>query len=273
MDLAAIAAEAVLRAGAIQKERYGQKIEIFNKGVLDLVTEVDRACEDAILDTLRSRTTGHDIVTEETQLERTGARVVWYVDPLDGTTNYAHGYPCFCASVAAAQDGVVVAGAVYEPLRAELYTAERGAGSHLNGKRLRVSQSKELLKSLLITGFPYDLRDDIEFRMRLFKRFLAHARAVRRDGAAAVDLCFVAAGRIDAFFEESLQPWDVLAGSLMVEEAGGRVTRFTDAPIGVRADEVLASNGLIHEAMLNVLAEDQASRETLPAGVAKLADA
>lgn len=259
MDYAAVAAEAVLRAGAIQRARYGQQVEVRHKGPVDLVTDVDRHCEDAILETLRSRAPGHDIVTEETQLAKTGSRFCWFVDPLDGTTNFAHGYPCFCASVALAQDGVVVAGAVYEPLREELFTAERGAGSHLNGRRLRVSDTQELHSALLVTGFPYDIHEKLSARLRYFNLFIRHARAIRRDGAAALDLSFVAASRFDAFFEESLQPWDVLAGGLIIEEAGGRVSDFDGGSIGLQGAQVLASNGRLHEAMLALLREDQPS--------------
>ena len=256
MDFAAVAAEAALRAGAIQKARYGQQIQIQQKGEIDLVTEVDRACEDAILEILRSRCPGHDIVTEETRLPRTGSRHVWYTDPLDGTTNYAHGYPFFCVSVGVALDDQVVAGAVYDPIKDELFTAERGGGARLNGRPLRVSTTTALLRSLLVTGFPYDLRDDLKEKLKLFNRFMGHARAIRRDGAAALDLCYLAAGRVDGFWEERLQPWDMMAGTLIVEEAGGKVTRFDGSPVGVRADEVLAANPALHEAMLNVLRED-----------------
>lgn len=256
MDPTAIAAEAVLRAGEIQRSRYGLAIEVHHKGRLDLVTAVDRLCEAAILEVLRSRAPGHDIVTEETALARSGSRFVWYVDPLDGTTNYAHGYPFFCASVALAVDGRVVAGAVYEPLREELYVAERGAGARLNGKPLRVSAADELVNGLLITGFPYDIHERVAERLRLFHRLVGRARAIRRDGAAAIDLCLVAAGRADGFFEERLQPWDVLAGALMIEEAGGRVSRFDGGPIGLSAAEVVASNGRLHEALLGALAAE-----------------
>jgi myo-inositol-1(or 4)-monophosphatase len=262
-DFAAVAAEAVLRAGAIQKARYGQKIEIRHKGEIDLVTEVDRACEDAILATLRARFPAHDIVTEETVLARTGSRHVWFTDPLDGTTNFAHGYPMFCSSVALTIDGEVVAGAVYDPLRQELFTAERGSGAFANGRRLSVSECDSLIEALLVTGFPYDLRDDVPGKLRLFNRFMAHAQAVRRDGSAALDLCFLAAGRIDGFWEEQLQPWDMLAGLLMIEEAGGRVTRFDGSPLGLEADELVATNGPLHVAMLDVVREDQEERAAL----------
>jgi len=249
----AAAIEAALRAGAIQRARYGQRISVEHKGVLDLVTEVDRACEDAILDVLRSRFPDHDVVAEETASARTGSRHVWFVDPLDGTTNFAHGYPFFCASVALAVDGTVVAAAIHDPLRDELFSAERGSGAHLNGRRLAVSGAGDLLSSMLVTGFPYDLRDDVEGALRLFRRFIAEARAIRRDGAAALDLAYLAAGRIDGFWEEKLKPWDMMAGKLLVEEAGGRVTRFDGSPTLARADEVLASNGRIHDAMLAVV--------------------
>jgi myo-inositol-1(or 4)-monophosphatase len=256
----AVAAEAVLRAGALQKARYGQAVEVKLKGEIDLVTEVDKACEELVLRTIRGRFPAHDIVTEEQHLEQRGSSHVWYVDPIDGTTNFAHAYPFFCCSVGLAVDGRVVAGAVYDPLREELFTAERGGGAFLNGRPLQVSAARELLRSLLVTGFPYDLREDVPGKLRLFNRFMGHAQGIRRDGAAALDLCYVAAGRLDAFWEERLQPWDMVAGSLLVEESGGRVTRFDGAPTGLRADELLATNGLLHEPMLQVLREDREAR-------------
>jgi myo-inositol-1(or 4)-monophosphatase len=250
---AAAAAETVLAAGAIQRARYGQQFEIRNKGEIDLVTAVDRECEDAVIALLRSRFPEHDIVTEESDLARTGSRYVWYVDPLDGTTNFAHSYPMFCCSVALTLDGGTLAGAVYDPIKDELFTGERGGGARLNGKPLKVSAAKDLLRSLLVTGFPYDLREDLAHTLRLFNRFMAEARAIRRDGAAALDLCYVAAGRADGFFEERLHPWDILAGSLMVEEAGGRVTRFDGSSLRLTADQILAANPDLHEAMLAVV--------------------
>ena len=257
----ASAAEAVLRAGAIQKARYGTAFAVQHKGAIDLVTEVDRACEEEILGLLGGRFPDHDVVTEERVLEKKGSSHVWYVDPLDGTTNFAHGYPFFCASVGLVVDGVRVAGAVYDALRDELFTGERGVGAFLNGRRLGVSGARELIDGLLVTGFPYDLHTDLENRLRLFVRFARKARGLRRDGAAALDLCYVAAGRFDAFFEERLQSWDMMAGSLFVEEASGRVSRFDGSPLDLRGDEVVASNGHLHDAMLLVLKED---RESLP---------
>ena len=235
--------EAVLRAGALQKARYGdESLIVEHKGAIDLVTEVDRSCETVILEVLRRRFPGHDVVTEESDIARTGSRYVWFVDPLDGTTNFAHAYPFFCSSVALTVDGEVVAGAVYDCVKNELFSAERGGGAHLNGRRLKVTQRGELLASLLVTGFPYDLRDDLVGKLRVFNRFMGEARAIRRDGAAALDLSYVAAGRVDGFWEELLQPWDLMAGRLMVEEAGGVVTRFDGGALGLRADEIVAAN-------------------------------
>jgi myo-inositol-1(or 4)-monophosphatase len=252
-DFLATAAEAALQAGAIQRSRYGQKVEIHHKGEIDLVTEVDRACEQAIVAFIRERFPEHDIVAEETALDRTGSRYVWFVDPLDGTTNFAHGYPFFCASVALTMSGERVAGAVYDCVKDELFTAERGVGAFLNGRRLRVSEAAALNDAMLITGFPYDLRADPAHALRLFNALIPHARAIRRDGAAALDLAYVAAGRVDGFFEESLNPWDMMAGALMVEEAGGRVTRFDGSPVDLRADQVVAASPALHARMLGVL--------------------
>jgi myo-inositol-1(or 4)-monophosphatase len=252
----AVATEAVLRAGRLQRERYASGVAVEYKGEIDLVTEVDRACELAILDTIRTRHPDHDIVSEETDLGRTGSRHVWFVDPLDGTTNFAHSYPMFCASVALAVDGRLLAGAVYDPVHDELFTGERGSGSHLNGRRLRVSAASELIRSLLITGFPYDVHQKLEERLRLFSRLIGRARAVRRDGSAALDLCYVAAGRADGFWEEVLNPWDMHAGRLILEEAGGRATRFDGSPLGLGPGEIVATNGLIHQAMIETLREE-----------------
>jgi myo-inositol-1(or 4)-monophosphatase len=258
----AVAIEAALRAGAIQKARFGQQLEIHHKGAIDLVTDVDKACEDAVLQVIRARFPDHDIVTEETDLARTGSPYVWYVDPLDGTVNFAHGYPFFSASVAVGFEGMPLAGAVYDPVKDELFSAERGLGAHLNGRRLHVSKASDLVSSLLVTGFPYDVHDDVEAKIRLFRRFMGVSRAIRRDGSAALDLCYLAAGRIDGFWEERLNAWDMAAGNLVIEEAGGRVSRFDGTPLGLRADEIVASNGALHPAMLGVL---RAEREALAA--------
>jgi myo-inositol-1(or 4)-monophosphatase len=252
----AVATEAALRAGRIQRLRYGSGVPVEYKGEIDLVTEVDRACELAIVELLRSRFPSHDIVTEETDLARTGSSFVWFIDPLDGTTNFAHSYPCFCCSVALARDGEIVAGAVYDPTRDELFTAEKGGGAHLNGRPLRVSGADRLIRSLLITGFPYDLHDKLEERLRPFNRVMGLARAVRRDGAAALDLCYVAAGRADGFWEVMLKPWDMHAGRLILAEAGGRSTRLDGTPLGLGPDGLVATNGRIHDELVQVLRDE-----------------
>lgn len=252
----AVATEAALRAGRLQRERYASGVAVEYKGEIDLVTEVDRACELAILKTIRERYPEHDVVTEETDLGRTGASACWFIDPLDGTVNFAHAYPFFCASVALAIGGEIVAGAVYDPLREELFTAERGAGAHLNGRPLRVSGASRLIESLLITGFPYDLHQRLEERLRFFNRVMGLARAVRRDGSAALDLAYVAAGRADGFWEEILKPWDMHAGRLILEEAGGRATRLDGTPLGLGADGIVATNGRVHDALLEALREE-----------------
>ncbi len=252
-----------MRAGALQKARYGDPtLVVEHKGAIDLVTEVDRTCERAILEILRARFPDHDVVTEESHIERTGSRYVWFVDPLDGTTNFAHSYPFFCTSIALTVDGEVVAGAVYDCVKNELFSAERGGGAHLNGRRLSVTARDELLTALLVTGFPYDLRDDLVSKLGVFNRFMGEARAIRRDGAAALDLSYVAAGRVDGFWEELLQPWDLMAGRLMVEEAGGVVTRFDGTSLGLRADEIVAANPALHRRMLAILRQH---REAAPA--------
>jgi len=252
----AVATEAVLRAGRLQRERYASGVAVEYKGEIDLVTEVDRACELAILETIRGRYPDHDVVSEETDFGRTGSPSVWFIDPLDGTVNFAHSYPFFCASVALAVDGEIVAGAVYDPVRDELFTAERGFGSHVNGRPLRVSTAGALIESLLITGFPYDLHQRLEERLRFFNRVMGLARAVRRDGSAALDLCYVAAGRADGFWEEILKPWDMHAGRLILSEAGGRATRLDGTPLGLGPDGIVATNGLIHEALVAVVREE-----------------
>ena len=252
----AVAIEAVLRAGRIQKARYASGVAVEYKGAIDLVTEVDRACELAILEAIRSRYPTHDIVTEETDLARTGSREVWFIDPLDGTVNFAHSYPFFCASVALAVDGEIVAGAVFDPLRDELFSAERGGGAHLNGRRLQVTTASRLIESLVITGFPYDLHEKLEERLRPFNKLMGLARAVRRDGAAALDLCYVAAGRADGFWEVILKPWDMHAGRLLVEEAGGKTSRLDGTPLGLGPDGCVATNGLIQDALVEALREE-----------------
>jgi myo-inositol-1(or 4)-monophosphatase len=243
-------------AGKILADKFGRALQVSNKGDIDLVTEADIAAERLIVERIRSYHPRHAILTEESgdvvSLGDAGSDYKWVIDPLDGTTNYAHGYPVFCVSIALEHEGRVVLGVVYDPTRDELFAAERGQGATLNGRSLRVSETDELNGALLCTGFPYDVRDRGDFA-RHFRNFIMRAQSVRRDGAAALDLAYVAAGRFDAFYEEGLRPWDVAAGVLLVEEAGGRVTHYDGSPFRIYTPPIVASNGLVHEAMLEVL--------------------
>jgi myo-inositol-1(or 4)-monophosphatase len=205
----------------------------------------------------------HDVLAEELSsgpAERPAATHRWVFDPLDGTTNYAHGLPIFCASLALEIDGHPEAAAIYDPTRAELFTAERGEGAYLNGARLRVSAAERLIDSLLVTGFPYDVHEQTVDLVGLFGAFLGQARAVRRLGSAALDLCYVAAGRFDAFWEQRLRPWDVAAGALIVIEAGGRVTGMDGSAFDTVAAHLVASNAHVHDAMLDVIRTFRAER-------------
>jgi myo-inositol-1(or 4)-monophosphatase len=232
--------------------RFGTDVRVQKKGAIDLVTEVDVEVEKMFRALIAQRFPDHDILAEELGQTTTGARYRWVFDPLDGTTNYAHGLPIFCSTVALELDGEAIIGAAFDPNRKELFTAERGVGAWVNGVPMRVSSAAALVDAVLVTGFPYDVRERIDHILELFTGYLREARAIRRLGSAAIDLCWVAAGRMDAFWEQGLQPWDTTAGALMVQEAGGRVTALDGSPFRPAARQCLASNGLIHDAMLDV---------------------
>lgn len=253
----ATAVEIVLRAGEIQLAGQSSGFTISKKGAIDLVTEVDLECERMFRAVIAERFPDHDILAEEfggTPPGGAASRYRWIFDPVDGTTNYAHGLPIFCASLGVEIDGRVEAGAIYDPSRKELFTAERGEGAFLNGIALKVSDETSLVDGLLVTGFPYDVHTRGEDLVGLFGAFLGRSRAVRRLGSAALDLCYVAAGRFDAFWEQLLKPWDVAAGALMLEEAGGRITGMDGTPFDLNAGHLVASNGGIHDQMLDVIA-------------------
>ena len=252
----ATAIDIVLRAGDIQLKHFGQDYRVTKKGTIDLVTEVDLEVEHMCRRVLGERFPSHAILAEElggsTQPSGAG-EYCWIFDPIDGTTNYAHGLPIFCAALGLEIAGRVEVAAVYDPTRKELFTAERGAGAYLNGARMRVSSASEIVESVLVTGFPYDIHQDPDDILGLFGAFVTKARAVRRLGSAALDLCYVAAGRLDGFWEARLKPWDTAAASLLVEEAGGRVSGIDGAPFRPRAGSVVGSNGLLHDAMLQTI--------------------
>ena len=248
------AIEAVIKAGQLQMAQFGGDFQVTKKGEIDLVTEVDLAVERMFRALVAERFPGHQVLAEEMGgAAAAPAGPCWVFDPIDGTTNFAHGMPIFCSSLALEIDGVAEVAAIYDPTRKELFTAERGGGAFLNGTPLRVSSAARLLDAMLVTGFPYDIHSRVEEIVGLFGAFVGRARAVRRLGSAAIDLCYVAAGRLDGFWESDLKPWDIAAGALIVAEAGGRITDMAGKPFTSRGGHVLATNGRLHEAMLDVI--------------------
>ena len=249
------ATEIARDAGQLLVQKLGVA-KITNKGDINLVTEADIAAENLIIERIRSYYPQHGILAEESgEAVLVGGKRSewkWIIDPLDGTTNYAHGYPCFCVSIALERAGVLEIGVVYDPMRDEMFAAERGQGATLNDRKIRVSSVDQLSQSMLCTGFPYNVRERPDFA-REFTNFTMIAQAVRRDGSAALDLAYVACGRFDGFWEDGLSPWDIAAGALLIFEARGRVTNFSDEPLDIYNEQVLATNGLIHDDMMNVL--------------------
>jgi myo-inositol-1(or 4)-monophosphatase len=255
-----IAKKAAFAAGGLQREQWGSVKEIDYKGEIDLVTEVDQACEKIIIDTLRSECPTHEILAEESGVHQGTSDYRWIVDPLDGTTNYAHGYPCFCVSIALEYRGLVQVGLVYEPILDEMFEATRGRGAMRNGQSIRVSSVSTLKQSLLATGFAYDVREAADTNLEHFATFIMNSQAVRRDGAAAVDLAYVACGRYDGFWELNLQPWDVAAGTLILEEAGGKVSLFDGSAFDMNQKQIVATNAKIHQVMLKHIQDDIAKQ-------------
>jgi myo-inositol-1(or 4)-monophosphatase len=251
-DYVEVAVEAAKLGGDVLKQSYGQLKQVEYKGEINIVTEVDKRSEKLIVDFLTVRFPKHSILAEEgTDMVRS-SEFKWVIDPLDGTTNYAHDYPIFCVSVALERHGEVIVGVVYQPIFEELFVAESGNGAYLNGRKIQVSRVDKLRQSLLSTGFPYDVLEDPGQALQYFSGFVHAAQAVRRDGSAALDLCYVAMGRFDGFWEVRLKPWDTAAGVLIVAEAGGTVTDFQGEPYSIYKDEVVASNGVIHNQMRQV---------------------
>lgn len=242
-------------AGQILLEKFDRKIKVSKKGDIDLVTEADLASEALMIERIKSYYPRHSILAEES-----GNAVViggentwkWVIDPLDGTTNFTHGYPCFCVTLALEHEGEVVIGVTYDPTRDELFSAERGRGASLNNKPIRVSETEQLSDALIVTGFPYDFKRRQDFARHL-TQFLLDSRGVRRDGSAAIDMAYVACGRFDGFWEEGLNPWDMAAGVLLIEEAGGQISGYDGSKFSIYDPPMVASNGLIHSQMLSVL--------------------
>ena len=252
-DCIKVGLEVVQASGRLIRERLHTAFEVSHKGAINLVTEVDLAAEEIIVAGIHKAFPTHAILAEENHDDVTDAAVKWVIDPLDGTTNFAHGYPFFSVSIGLEISGEVEWGAVFDPVRNDLYTARRGQGAFCNGGQLQVSDVASLGAGLLATGFPYDIRTSSQNNLDNFCAFAVHAQGIRRSGSAAIDLCHVAAGHLDGFWELKLNPWDCAAGYLIVREAGGMVTNFSGRPGSIYEREVIASNGLIHREMIAVL--------------------
>jgi myo-inositol-1(or 4)-monophosphatase len=254
-DFRSTAVAAAHVGGKIIADAYRTDFQVYYKQgtTTNLVTEIDRKSEAAIVQALSSAYPDHCILAEEGGETRKPSRCRWYVDPLDGTTNFAHGFPMFCVSIGLSVEDRMILGVVYDPLRNELFEAELGVGAFLNGNPIHVSTVDSLKKALLVTGFPYD-HDGRQENLPYFGRFAIESQGVRRTGSAAIDLCYVAAGRIDGFWELGLNPWDVAGGSIIVTEAGGRITDFAGDTFSAHGVQTLATNGLIHQAMMDVIA-------------------
>ena len=248
------AVEIARESGALLAKLFTEPVEITYKRRSDLVTAADRRSEALIVERLQRHFPEHGIVAEEGGGHSAPSEYCWYVDPLDGTTNFAHGFPMFCVTLGLARRGEVIAGVVYDPTRDDLYTAERGGGAYLNGRRLQVSRTEKLSECLVATGFP-PFATNHDLNIKFYFRFTELSHGIRRCGSAALDLCSVAAGRFDGFWELKLNPWDKAAGSLLVTEAGGHMSDIQGQPFDLLGDDVFASNGLIHDQMLEVFAE------------------
>lgn len=248
------AAEAAARLGGDELlQRFSGRRSIEYKGGIDLVTDADRASEARILEYLRARFPDHAVLAEEEGATAGAAPFRWFVDPLDGTTNYAHQVPHFCVSIGVEGSDGLLAGVVFDPVRNELFSAARGEGATLNGAPIRVSDQKEMGRALLATGFPYDVWSRPDAPLSLFEGFIQRAQGIRRMGSAALDLAYVAAGRFDGFFELGLKPWDVAAGALLVLEAGGRATNLEEEQLDIAAGRLLVSNGHLHPTMREIV--------------------
>lgn len=254
-ELLQVAQDAALEAGNFLKESIGRvrNVETKKGEVRNLVSDIDKGSEERIIGRIRRQYPHHAVLAEESGGSTGDAEYRWIIDPLDGTTNFLHGLPIFSVTIGIEHGGEIVGGVIYNPNMEELFVAEKGSGAFLNGKRISVSPAKELINSLVVTGFPYHINENPDHAVDHFVNFLYEARGLRRLGSAAIDLAYVAMGRFDGFWEVSLQPWDMAAGVLLVREAGGRTSDFSGAPTSVYRKQIVASNGLIHDEMVRVL--------------------
>ncbi len=252
-DFLKVAERAAREAGRLVLEMRKSERIVQKKGIVDLVTDTDRSSEELIRKIIESGFPDHSFRAEEGTELAGQSKYLWLVDPLDGTTNYAHGYPVYCVSLALLKDDEIIVGCVYNPNLDECFTTEKGKGAFLNGERIHVSRTEKLDDSLLATGFPYNIRETDDDNLKEFTAFYKKAQAVRRAGAAALDLAYVACGRFDGFWEFRLSPWDIAAGILLVEEAGGKATSYFGDRYDIFKGELAASNGRIHEGMVGIL--------------------
>jgi len=266
--VARLGRQAALAAGAVLRRNYLKPHRVTLKGVIDPVTETDYQAQEIILAIIRQAFPDHGFLAEEgpsplpqslqevNEVEQAGGKsppYCWIIDPLDGTVNFAHGFPMFCVSIAFEAEGRLAYGVIYDPLRDELFEARQGEGARLNGQPIRVSKTERLDAALVATGFPYDIRERLPETLARLARVLGAVQGLRRAGSAALDMCYVACGRFDGFFEENLKPWDTAAGLLMIEEAGGRITTFAGGAYDLDSPNILASNGTLHEELLGRL--------------------
>lgn len=254
MNYLEVAEETAREAAQVLLENLGKVKEIEFKAKNSLVTEVDKLSEKIIISNIKKSFPDHDIFAEESGKDLSDSDYLWLIDPIDGTTNYAHAYPFFSISIALEVKGEVIAGLVYDPVKDEMFTAEKGKGAFLNGETISVSKSDEIKHSHVCTGFMHEVEWMVEANIRHFGNFIRRARAVRRDGSAALDLCYVACGRFDGFWELGLNPWDTAAAVLIVKEAGGHVSKFTGDEYSIYDKEILATNSIIDDQMIEILA-------------------
>ncbi|KUG23441.1 inositol-1-monophosphatase [hydrocarbon metagenome] len=257
LDCKQFAIDLAHNSGFLLKEKFNNTHKIQYKGDIDIVTEADKMSEDLIIEEIKRNFPDHGILSEESPAITGTGKLRWIIDPLDGTTNYAHGYPVFCVSIALENEGVVVLGIIYDPMREDMFVAERGEGAYLNNKKINVSSVKDISRSLLATGFPYDIRESKNNNLDYFNKMAVRVQAIRRAGAAALDLAYLAAGRFDGFWELKLKPWDTAAGCLMVTEAGGVISDIAGQKWHLQSSNLLASNGLIHDQMIDILKDGE----------------
>ncbi len=252
-EIIQIAILAARSAGNIIVEIMDESLDIVHKGRVDLVTKADKESERFITDMIKKKFPSHGIIAEEGTLFSIDNENLWIIDPLDGTTNYSHGYPNFSISIAYAFCGIVQAGVVYNPTRGELFFAKNGFGAYLGNEKIKVSETKEIVNSLIATGFPYDRKKKLPRTAKTIEALAARAQSLRADGSAALDLCYVAAGRFDGFWEIELAPWDTAAGSLILKEAGGVITDGFGLPYNLNSKEIIASNNFIQQDLVEIV--------------------